>query len=50
MEKKRVVLSATAKSKLTVLLDYLESEWSEKVQQEFITKIHAGRNIIPRGG
>lgn len=39
MEKKRVVLSNTAKSKLTDLLDYLENTWSKKVQNEFIAKM-----------
>ncbi|MEO9805868.1 MAG: type II toxin-antitoxin system RelE/ParE family toxin [Reichenbachiella sp.] len=46
MERKKVVLSTTAKSKLTNLLEYLKSEWSEKVQKEFITKMDKSMSRI----
>jgi plasmid stabilization system protein ParE len=36
---KRVVLSASAKTKLDALLLYLQQEWSEKVKREFIDKL-----------
>lgn len=36
---KKVVLSTTAKNKLSDLLDYLEAKWSTKVKQNFIEKL-----------
>lgn len=36
---KRVVLSPTAKMKLSDLLLYLENKWSEKVKKEFSDKL-----------
>ena len=36
---KKVVLSPTAKAKLSILLEYLENKWSEKVKKEFIEKL-----------
>ena len=37
--RKEVVLSPTAKTKLSDLLEYLENKWSEKVKKEFIEKL-----------
>ncbi|MFY0598511.1 MAG: type II toxin-antitoxin system RelE/ParE family toxin [Cyclobacteriaceae bacterium] len=39
MSSRKVVLSATAKSKLSDLLTYLEIEWSVKVKNDFIKKL-----------
>ena len=36
---KKVVLSATAKTKLSDLLEYLENRWSERVKKDFIKKL-----------
>lgn len=36
---KRVVLSGSAKKKLEKLLEYLETEWSGRVRDEFIQKL-----------
>lgn len=36
---RRIKLSATAKKKLSVLLEYLEEEWSVKVKKDFIKKL-----------
>ena len=36
---KKVVLSPTAKTKLSNLLDYLETEWSARVKKDFIKKL-----------
>ena len=48
---KKVVLSSTAKEKLSDLLEYLEDNWSARVKNDFIKKksSHAekfGANII----
>jgi len=36
---RRILLTETAQAQLGHLLDYLESEWSEKVKQEFLEKL-----------
>ncbi|MCK4663373.1 MAG: type II toxin-antitoxin system RelE/ParE family toxin [Bacteroidales bacterium] len=36
----QVSLSKRAKNKLERLLEYLETEWSEKVKNDFITKLN----------
>ena len=36
---KKVVLSSTAKAKLSDLLEYLEHKWSGKVKDDFIRKL-----------
>ncbi|TRX51585.1 type II toxin-antitoxin system RelE/ParE family toxin [Fulvivirga sp. M361] len=36
---KKVVLSPTAKSKLSNLLECLETHWSEKIKNDFIKKL-----------
>jgi len=35
----KVVLSETAKSKLSDLLEYLENKWSVRVKKEFVKKL-----------
>lgn len=39
MKSRNVVLSETAKTKLSHLLKYLEIEWSKKVKRDFIKKL-----------
>jgi len=36
---RRIKLSATARKKLSVLLEYLEEEWSAKAKIDFIQKL-----------
>ncbi len=36
---KKVVLSSTAKAKLSDLLEYLEHKWSGKVKDDFIRRL-----------
>jgi plasmid stabilization system protein ParE len=43
---RRLVLSKRASKKLGKLLEYLELEWSVKVQQEFINKLDDSLNHI----
>ena len=43
---RRLVLSKRASKKLGKLLEYLELEWSVKVQQEFIKKLDNSLNHI----
>lgn len=39
MTQRKVYLSALAAKKLSVVLLYLEEEWSEKVKQEYLEKL-----------
>jgi plasmid stabilization system protein ParE len=43
---RKVVLSEQASDKLEKLLDYLETEWSENVQQNFIKKFDDSVKVI----
>ena len=45
---RRIKLSATAKKKLSVLLEYLEEEWSAKAKIDFIQKLDKSLNQISR--
>lgn len=44
--KRKVFLSKRAKIKLEKLLEYLETEWSERIKNEFIDKLDNTLNII----
>jgi plasmid stabilization system protein ParE len=44
--KRKVVLSKRAATKLTALLEYLESEWSLKSKNDFISKLDRAIGLI----
>ncbi len=44
--KKKVVLSSTAKAKLSDLLEYLEHKWSGNVKDDFIKKLDRSTSRI----
>ena len=46
MNQYKIVLSATAKSKLSELLEYLEKKWSTKVKKDFIRQLDRSMNRI----
>jgi plasmid stabilization system protein ParE len=43
---RRVVLSKRASQRLEQLLEYLETEWSEKVKDDFIGKLDKSLGVI----
>ncbi len=44
--KRKVVLSKLAATKLTALLEYLESEWSARSKDDFIAKLDRALGLI----
>lgn len=46
MTQKQIVLSSRAKLRLQALLNYLETEWSQKVKSDFIKKLDRSINQI----
>ncbi len=44
--KRNIILSKRAKNKLEKLLEYLESEWSERIKNDFIKKLDHSIQII----
>jgi plasmid stabilization system protein ParE len=45
---RKIILSARATKKLDKLLDYLKTEWSEKVKNDFIKKLDKSIDLIKK--
>jgi plasmid stabilization system protein ParE len=44
--KRKIFISKTAEKKLDKLFDYLIENWSEKVKNEFVTKLDSSLDLI----